>query len=451
MRQSLPLVAIIGRPNVGKSALFNRLIGEPRAIVAKEAGTTRDVLQAPVVWDGKSFWLVDTAGAAFASERTTDPLAKDVAASVQTQVEDAKTAADVIMVVVDGTIIPTQSDRQIAKSALKTGRPVILVANKSDKAGYNADAWRALGIDLIIPASAAHALGIEDILAAISSYVTKTRPPAVADQRLAIIGRPNVGKSALFNRLTGAKAVVSGGAGTTRDLNLATIKTGGQNLEVTDTGGIRRPGARRGIEQFSYLRSLRAITTSDVVVVVLDATEPGVSLDQKIAGLAADSGRGLILVVNKWDLVEDKETQRLQLEQQLANDFAYVWWAPLVFVSAETGLNTAKILGIVPSVIDHHRTKVKTSQLNPVLERAVANHPPAGLKNHRPKLNYVTQTGTEPPTFTIFGSGTDWLHWSYKRYLEAQLRQAFDFSGTPISLIFRSKHRQNNETDRRTR
>ena len=451
MRQSLPLVAIIGRPNVGKSALFNRLIGAPRAIVATEAGTTRDPVQAPIVWNGRSFWLVDTAGLQSVKTLGTDNTQRQLAAGAQSQVEEAKAGADIIVMVVDGSLNPVQEDIRIAKSALRSRRPVILAVNKSDKAEHSPPAWQKLGIKHIIATSAAHSRGIEELAEAIASRLVETKPAKVADQRLAIVGRPNVGKSALFNRLTGSKAIVSATPGTTRDLNIASTSLGSTKIEISDTGGIRRPGARRGIEQFSYLRTLHAIGEADVVAVVLDATEAGVALDQKIAGLVADAGRGLILVINKWDLVEDKETRRLQLEQQLARDFAFVWWAPLIFVSAAKGTRTAKILEIAQTVIEHHRIQLPTSQLNQVLGRAVANHPPAGLKNRQPKLKYLTQTGSQPPTFSFFGSHLDWLHWSYKRYLEAQLRQGFDLSGTPIRLVFRPKDRYQHETRRRTR
>lgn len=449
MTNRLPIVAIIGRPNVGKSALFNRLVGAPRAIVAREAGTTRDRVETTMEWAGKTWLLVDTAGLYPQPKQSATP--KALSEALRSQITEVQDAANVIVVVADGSIPLSQDDQRIAKLALKSAKPVVLVVNKMDKAEATADAAKRLGIKTVIAASATRKQGIEPILEAISVELPKVKSVASSTPALAITGRPNVGKSTLFNRLAGkATALVDTQAGTTRDLNFAVVKSSGGEIEIVDTGGIRRPGARRGIEQFSFLRTTKAIASCQVAAVVIDATEPSVALDQRIAGLVSDSGKGLIIVINKWDVVEDKETTRFVIEQQLASDFGFVWWAPVVFISAASGRNVERIPKLAVEIMKRRQIKLKTAQLNQALNRATAHHPPAGLKNRQPKLSYITQTGVAPPTFAIFGSRVEFLHWSYKRYLEAQLRQAFDFTGTPIKLIFRPKETKN-EARRRSR
>lgn len=437
MNKDLPIVAIIGRPNVGKSSLFNRLIGEPRAIVAKEAGTTRDRVEGIMHHGNRQAWLVDTAGVLTVAEQSGE--AVNLHSDIQAQVDEVKELAATVVVVIDGSGPVTLLDQQVAKSALKTGKPVLLAVNKIDKRGAKvADEVKKLGIKIIVPTSAEHKQGIEDLTTAIFKATPKGFIKAETHPTLALVGRPNVGKSSLFNALSGeAKAIVSDIAGTTRDLNQTTVGSGKNTLNLIDTGGIRRPGQRFGIEHFSYLRTLWAINQADVVGVVMDATEPAVNLDQRITGAVKEAGKGLFIIVNKWDLIEDPETTQVALELILKRELAFVPWAPVVLTSAVGKRNLKKLTEMTQMILANRKTSLKTTELNEILQTAIAHHPPAGLKGRQPKLKYVTQTGTEPPEFTFFGHNLGYLHWSYKRYLESQLRHHSDFTGTPITLRFK--------------
>lgn len=431
--KKLPIVAIVGRPNVGKSSLFNRIIGRRQAVVAEEAGTTRDSVQSLAEWNGKQFWLVDTAGLQAAK----DPLAKDV----QAQIGEARAVADVIVLVVDAATIPTADDRKSAKLALKSGRPVLLAVNKIDGTANRTPAvFSKLGIKQIVGVSAIHGTNSGDLLDEISSQLPKRKSKAITAPAIALLGRPNVGKSSIFNGLAGtSRAIVSDVSGTTRDVNRTAITVKKKRYDILDTAGIRRPGRAAGIEKLSILRTLQAVNECDVAVVVLDATELAVALDQKIAGMVSEAGKGLIVAVNKWDLIEDKEKVQKQIETQLYRTLPFVWWAPMVLTSAESGHNVIKLIDIAEGIMQRRQTEIKTSELNRYLTQAVGKHPPAGLKNRHPKLRYVTQTGSQPPQFTFFGTQLDFLHWSYKRYLDKLLREQFDFSGTPLKLLFRNK------------
>lgn len=438
METQLPIVAIIGRPNVGKSSLFNRLIGQPKAIVAREAGTTRDRVEGILQWQNRHAWLVDTAGVMTIGQR---PEAEaSLHADVQGQIDQAKAIAATIVVVIDAGVPVSQLDKDVAKSALKTGHPVILAVNKLDQSKGNIpDEVKKLGIKTIVGTSAAHRQGIDELADAIFAAIPKAHSKSIeTPPTLAIVGRPNVGKSSLFNALSGeAKALVSDIAGTTRDLNQATIKTKHGDLQILDTGGIRRPGKRLGLEHFSYLRTLWAINQADVAALVMDATEPSVALEQTIAGAVRESGKGLILLINKWDLIEDPEGTQLYIENLLKRDFAFVPWAPVVLTSAASKRNLQKITELTAMILKNRRLEVKTSQLNEFLQKAMAHHPPAGLKGRQPKIKYVTQTGTNPPQFSFFGHNLSFLHWSYKRYLESQLRDTLELTGTPIKFRFK--------------
>lgn len=440
MSKKLPLVAIIGRPNVGKSSLFNRLVGQRKAIVTDIPGTTRDPVESVLKYRDKTFWLVDTAGMADDTQLADD---------VQAQVDEAIATADVVVVVADADEPVTDQDRRVAKQALKTKLPVILAVNKIDKTRRSVPTgFEKLGVKHTIGTSAIHGYGADELLGSITANLKKVKGgEKSADLTLALVGRPNVGKSSLFNKLTGAdKALVSQEPGTTRDVNQADIKRTGKTVRLLDTGGIRRSGkiARNVIERFSLMRTTSAIANSDVCVLLIDGTEPSTALDQKIAGLVKEAGRGLILALNKWDLVRDDESQVTLAERLVERDFQFVWWAPLVYVSANSGHNANKLVGLASDIQQHRRQQIPTPQLNTLLTQAVTGHPPAGLKNRHPKLKYIVQTDTNPPAFTVFGSQVDYLHWSYKRYLETQLRETFDFAGTPIRLYFENKNRPNN-------
>jgi GTP-binding protein len=436
MAQKLPTVAIIGQANVGKSSLFNRLVGYNQAIVAREAGTTRDSVLGKVTYGKYAFNLIDTAGLKSAED--------EFEASIQDQIADASDAADVILVVVDSTQYPSDSDRDVAKKALKSRKPVILLTNKADlKTSLAIDEFRRLGIKEIIATSAEHRTGLDDVIATISKNIEPARDSKPDDVlRIALIGRPNVGKSYLFNTLAGKQqAIVANRAGTTRDVNRIQVKVEGRDLEILDTAGVRRSGKQEvGIEKFSVLRTLSAIEESDICFLLMDANELNVALDQKLAGIIKDAGKGLVLVVSKWDSVEDKDAYtRDAIAPQIARNFVFVPWAPLIFTSSVTGQNVTKLYELALLIDGRRHVELKTRELNKVLQESLARHPPAGLKNSHPKLRYMVQTDVAPPWFVIYGSNLKFIHWSYKRYLETQMREQFDFAGTPIMFSFRDE------------
>lgn len=486
MASKLPTVAIIGRANAGKSSLFNRLVRSQQAIVAREAGTTRDNVLGKVHYlnEGREaqFWLVDTAGLKNPED--------EFEASIQEQIEEAADAADVILVVVDSTQHVGDEERTVAKKALKSKKPVVLITNKADlKESLHDNEFRRLGISTIVRTSAEHNSGISELLDTIAELV----PPAVereADDvlRIALIGRPNVGKSNLFNRLAGKQqAVVANIAGTTRDINRVQVRYNQRTLELLDTAGIRRQGRQEvGIEKFSVLRTLQAIEESDVCLLLMDVNELNTQLDQRLAGVIAEAGKGLVIVVSKWDSLEDvreravaaaeakaakkaaedakkplTKKEKLQrsksmkashddivskdpftrdaLAAKIGYAFKFTPWAPLIFTSSVTGQNVTKIFDLVTDIDARRKQQTKTRVLNDLLADATQKHPPAGLKNTHPKLRYMVQTDDTPPWFVIHGSNLKFVHWSYKRYLEKLLRETYDYSGTPIKFSFRDE------------
>ena len=436
MSNKLPTVAIVGQTNVGKSSLFNRLYGSQEAIVAREAGTTRDNVVRRIITDDRAFWLVDTAGLKTAED--------EFEASIQEQIQEATDLADIILVVVDGTQYVSDADRFIAKKALKSKKPVLLAINKTDLRGaLPDDEFRRLGIKDMFRTSAEHNQGVRDLL----NELTLRLPPVYVTPednilRIALIGRPNVGKSHLFNTLAGKQqAIVANIAGTTRDVNRVGVKYHSRDIELLDTAGIRRSGKQEvGIEKFSVLRTLQAIEEADVCLLLMDVNELSTQLDQKIAGMIKEAGKGLVLVVSKWDSVEGRDAYtRDALAPQITHNFAFVPWAPLIFTSSVTGQNVTKLFDLAVEIDLRRHDELKTTELNRVLQDCLRKHPPAGLKNTFPNLRYIVQTDVSPPWFVIFGSNLKFLHWSYKRYLERAMREAHDFSGTPIMFSFRDE------------
>ncbi len=436
--KKLPIVAIVGRANVGKSSLFNAILKRREAIVAREAGTTRDSIFAKAHWNDQDFWMVDTAGIKDAED--------DFEFTIQEQIQQAADSADVIWVLVEADIPITEEDRRVAKMALKTRKPVFLVVNKIDKARKaDLNGFERLGIKPIIHTSTTHGRGISDLLDTLIEYIPKATSTDDDNRlRIALLGRPNVGKSHLFNTLAKKQqAIVADRAGTTRDINRTVVRYEGREIEIMDTAGIRRAGKiEHGIEKFSVIRSLAAIEQADVCLLLMDANELNVGLDQKIAGLIKEAGKGLILVVSKWDSVEGKDAfTRDALAPRLAHTYDFVPWAPLIFTSSVTGQNVSKIFDLVLSIDEHRAQRIKTPELNRWLREMVDKHPPAGLKNRAPKLNYMIQEDDNPiPAFKVFGSHTKFLHWSYKRYLERNLRERYNFEGTALQLWFIEKH-----------
>lgn len=440
----LPYVAIIGQTNVGKSSLFNRLYGSQEAIVAREAGTTRDSVVRKISDNSKAYWLIDTAGL--------KPAEDEFEASIQEQITEATELADVILVVADSTRYPSDEDKRIAKTALKSKKPVILVLNKTDlKGSLPTVEFLRLGIKNIIRASAEHNRGVGELLKGINELLPvkiDTSDSTSSSLKVALIGRPNVGKSYLFNTLSKKQqAIVANVAGTTRDVNRVNVKYKGQNVELLDTAGIRRSGKQeQGIEKFSVLRTLTAIDESDVCLLLMDVNELSTQLDQKLAGLIKEAGKGLILVVTKWDIAEEKDAYtRDDLAPRITHSFAFVPWAPLIFTSSVTGQNVTKIFDLARDIQKRRNQQLKTSDLSKVLQNCVIKHPPAGLKNTFPKLRYMVQTDQSPPWFVIFGSNLKLLHWSYKRYLERNIRETFDFTGTPIMFSFRQEEKKSRQ------
>ena len=436
--QKLPIIAIVGRANVGKSSLFNAILARREAIVAREAGTTRDSIMAKARWRGQDFWLVDTAGIKDAED--------DFEFTIQEQIQQAADSADVIWVVVEATGIITEEDRRVAKMALKSRKPVFLIINKIDKAkGADLSHFERLGIKPILHTSTTQQRGIGDLLDTLIEQVPKATLEEDTNRlRIALLGRPNVGKSQLFNTLSKKQqAIVADRAGTTRDINRSVVRYQGREIEIMDTAGIRRPGKIGvGIEHFSVVRSLSAIEQSDICLLLMDVNELGTQLDQKIAGMIKEAGKGLILVVSKWDVAEDKTAfTRDQLAPDLAATYDFVPWAPLIFTSAVTGKNVAQIFELALQIDERRGQRFTTSELNRWLREAVDKHPPAGLKNRAPKLNYMVQEDDNPiPAFKVFGSHTKFLHWSYKRFMEREFRERYNYEGSPVQFWFIEKH-----------
>lgn len=437
MSKKVPIVAIVGRANVGKSSLFNAIIGHREAIVANEPGTTRDSIMAKARFGAHDFWLIDTAGMKDAED--------EFEFTIQEQIIQAADSADIIIVVVEADVMITEEDRRVAKLALKSRKPVFLVVNKLDK-NYKVDLtqYLKLGIKPVIGTSTTQRIGIDDLLSELVTDLPKATITEEDDRlRIAILGRPNVGKSQLFNTLAKKQqAIVADRAGTTRDVNRTIIKFMGREIELLDTAGIRRNGKIEvGIERFSVIRSLAAIEQADVCFLLLDVNEIGVQLDQKIAGIIKEAGKGLVLVVSKWDSVIDKDAYtRDQLAPQIKHEFEFAPWAPLIFTSSITGQNVSKLFEIALEIANNRTKHITTGELNRWLRACVDSHPPAGLKNSYPRLNYITQTDDATPSFKVFGSHTKLLHWSYQRYLERQLREKYGFEGTPVKFYFSEKH-----------
>jgi len=449
-----PIVALVGRPNVGKSTLFNRLVGRRQAIVEDLPGTTRDRLYGDTEWAGVLFTVVDTGGLDIAAsqpgrprEARPAPLAvasADYVEEVRAQVEVAIAEADVIVFLVDARDGVTAADEDVAQLLRQTGKPVLLVANKADNDALRAAAvdFYALGLGEPLAISALHGTGTGDLLdRVVSSFPVSEPEPMLEAVRIAIVGRPNVGKSSLLNALLGQeRAIVSPIPGTTRDAIDTLLEWEGEPVMLIDTAGIRRRGKiQRGIEQYSVLRALRAIQRADVVLLLIDATT-GVTLqDAHIAGYILEETKSVVVVVNKWDLVEKDTHTMAAMTQEVRRALRFMDYVPVLFISALTRQRVHKVIPTALRVRAERLVRIPTGELNRLVQEAVMRHAPPSKRGRRLRFYYATQAQVDPPTFIFFVNDPHLVHFTYERYLENRLREHYPFEGTPLRLIFRKR------------
>lgn len=434
-----PTFAIVGRPNVGKSTLFNKLIGERISIVEDTPGVTRDRIYAEGEWLNKKFILIDTGGI----EPQNDDI---ILEQMRRQAEIAIDMSDAIVFMVDVKSGLTSSDKDIASMLAKSGKPIVLVCNKVDNIGdvpmefyefYN------LGLDDPMAISSTHGLGTGDLLDKLFSYVDFEEDEPEDDDaiKVAVIGKPNVGKSSLINKILGEnRVIVSNIAGTTRDAIDTPYERDGQKYVFIDTAGMRKRGKiDEAIERYSVVRSLAAIDRCDVVLILVDARDGVTEQDTKIAGYAHNQGKASIIVVNKWDLVEKQTNTMENYRKEVQNGLAYMMYAPVAFVSALTGSRLPKIFELIKYVYEQHAMRISTGVLNDILNEAITKVQPPSDKGRRLKIMYITQASTKPPTFVLFVNDKELAHFSYIRYIENQIRETFGLEGTPIRFIIRER------------
>ena len=434
-----PLVAIVGRPNVGKSMLFNRLVGERLSIVEDTPGVTRDRLYAECEWCGRKFDMVDTGGI----EPTTD---SEILLFMREQAQIAIDAATVIILVTDLRTGVTAADKDVANMLLRAKKPVVLAVNKADSTGatdLGVYEFYSLGLGDPIPVSAVHGHGTGDLLDECLKYFPDPEDEEEEDDliHVAIIGKPNVGKSSLVNHILGEKRViVSDMAGTTRDAVDTVYENELGRYMFIDTAGIRRKSkVDERVEKFSVMRAQLAIERADVCLIMIDARDGVTDQDTKIAGLAHEAGKASIIVVNKWDLVEKETGTMEKMRKDIMRDLSFMSYAPILFISALTGQRTNRIFELINFVNDQSNMRISTGMLNNVLADAQARVQPPTDKGRRLKIYYMTQTGIKPPNFVIFCNSRELFHFSYQRYIENQIRSVFGLEGTPIRLVIRQK------------
>jgi len=433
----LPIVALVGRPNVGKSTLFNRLVGRSQAIVEDQPGTTRDRIYATTVWNDKPFTVVDTGGLDSSSD-------SDLSRAIRRQAETAIEEADVIVFMVDARSGLTAMDHDVADQLRGVRQPVVLAASKADNEERRLDSaeFYELGLGEPIPISGLNGLNTGDLLDAVATLLPKAEEPE-PDQtpRITLVGRPNVGKSSLLNAiLQEDRALVSSIPGTTRDSTDTLVMHEGQPVILVDTAGIRKRGhIEMGVERYSVMRAMRSISRADVAVLVIDATEPIAAQDAHIAGYVWDAGKGLVVVVNKWDLVIPKDEHTIDMfTKRLRSELHFTHDVPMLFTSALTRQRVRRILEIALEVRGARVQRVPTGELNQAIHDALQKHQPASHSGKMLKLRYVTQVAVDPPTFVFFVNDPELVHFSYRRFLENQLREQFGFTGSAIKLSFRS-------------
>ncbi|MFT4413109.1 ribosome biogenesis GTPase Der [Fredinandcohnia humi] len=434
---SKPIVAIVGRPNVGKSTIFNRIVGERISIVEDVPGVTRDRIYSSGEWLNQEFNIIDTGGIDIGDE--------PFLAQIRHQAEIAIDEADVIIFMTSGREGVTSADEEVAKILYRSKTPVVLAVNKVDnpemrEAIYD---FYALGFGEPIPISGSHGIGLGDLLDEVVKHFPKHDDQDYDEEtiKFSLIGRPNVGKSSLVNALLGEeRVIVSDIAGTTRDAIDTQYTVDGRDYVIIDTAGMRKKGkVYESTEKYSVLRALKAIERSDVVLVVLNAEEGIIEQDKKIAGYAHEAGRAVVIVVNKWDAIEKDEKTMKEFEEKIRDNFQFLDYAPIVFLSAKTKKRTHTLLPMINLASENHAMRVQTNVLNDVVMDAVAMNPTPTDKGNRLRIYYVTQVAVKPPTFVIFVNDPELMHFSYERFLENRIRDAFGFEGTPIKLIARAR------------
>lgn len=459
-----PLVALVGRPNVGKSTLFNRLVEERKSVTSDIPGTTRDRLFADSDWNGVLFTVVDTGGIevyvpkAGKPQQTALEASVDFVKEIRTQALLAIEEADVVVMLVDAASGITGADQEIAETLRRSQKPVIIAANKADNESRQFDAieFYALGLgEEVFPISALHGLGTGDLLDSVVSHLHNAPRETFDDPdqgedtslKIAIVGRPNVGKSSLLNRLLGEeRAIVSPIAGTTRDAIDTKLTWEGMPVTLIDTAGIRRRGSiEPGIEQFSVIRAFKALERADVALLLIDSSEGLTAQDTHIAGMIKDANRSVVIVVNKWDAVEKDEHTLNEFTKTVRQRMDFIDYAPILFVSAKTGQRIHTVLPTAARVQEERLIRIPTSELNKLVREAVLKHAPPSSPSARLKIFYGTQVRVDPPTFLFHVNDAELVHFSYERYLENQIRQKYGFLGTPIRLSFRTRARSERE------
>lgn len=433
-----PIVAIVGRPNVGKSTIFNRIIGDRLAIVEDKPGVTRDRIYGTGEWNGKPFNIIDTGGIEVYGE-------DEMLRSIRVQAELAIEEADVIVFMCEAKSGVTQADEEVAQMLFRSGKPIVLAVNKVDNMSRMDDIYEfySLGFGDPVPISGSHGTGIGDLLDEVVNNL-----PDLSDEeydedviKVALIGRPNVGKSSLVNAILGEeRVIVSDVAGTTRDAIDTPFEKDGQRFVLIDTAGMRKRGkVYETTEKYSVMRSMKAIERADVVLVVINGEEGIIEQDKHIAGYAHEAGKAVLFVVNKWDVVNKDDKTMQQFETKIRDHFLFMTYAPIVFLSAKTKQRLHKLLPVVQHVAQQHAKRIPTHLLNDVVTDAVAYNPPPTDKGRRLRINYATQVAVKPPTIVVFVNDPELMHFSYERYLENRIRAAFDFEGTPIRIFTRRK------------
>ncbi|MEM9951073.1 MAG: ribosome biogenesis GTPase Der [Chloroflexota bacterium] len=456
-----PIVALVGRPNVGKSTLFNRLVGERRAVTHDIPGTTRDRLQGETFWNGIDFHIVDTGGIEIYQPkgvRDESPLAegsKDFIEEIKTQALLAIEEADAIIMLVDNQHGVTGADETIAEILRRTDKPIVVAANKADTRKAHDDAldFYALGVGQVVPISSIHGLGVGDLLDVLIEHLREIIQQFPEDEeddehlKVAIVGRPNAGKSTLLNKLIGKeRAIVSNVAGTTRDAIDTTIQWHGQPVTIIDTAGIRRRGRiEPGVEQFSVIRAMSAIERCDVAILVIDGELGVTEQDEHIAGFVLDQYKSIVIAINKWDAVTKDAFTMTEFTKEVRERLHFIPWAPMIFISALTGQRIHSVLDTVYSVWQNRFARLPTSDLNQILRDAMEHHAPPTKGQRRLKIFYGTQVRTDPPIFLLHINDKKLMHFTYERFLENRIRSEYPFEGTPIRISLRERRRKDQD------